>query len=67
VADDRFNIKAVYPIRVLSPRGDLTGDAKGDILARYVNSNGRHEEVGESFPIDADRVAHWENLDAQQR
>jgi hypothetical protein len=33
VADDRFNIKAVYPIRVLSPRGDLTGDAKGDILA----------------------------------
>ena len=33
VADDRFNIKAVFPIRVLSPRGDLTGDAKGDILA----------------------------------
>ncbi|MFM8998395.1 MAG: hypothetical protein ACKOJD_09935, partial [Candidatus Limnocylindrus sp.] len=33
VADDRFDIKAVYPIRVLSPRGDLTGDAKGDILA----------------------------------
>ena len=33
VADDRFNIKSVYPIRVLSPRGDLTGDAKGDILA----------------------------------
>lgn len=33
VEDDRFNIKAVYPIRVLSPRGDLTGDAKGDLLA----------------------------------
>jgi len=33
VADDRFDINAVYPIRVLSPRGDLTGDAKGDILA----------------------------------
>ena len=33
VADDRFNIKAVFPIRVLSPHGDLTGDAKGDILA----------------------------------
>ncbi|MFM2104586.1 MAG: hypothetical protein RL006_753 [Chloroflexota bacterium] len=31
--DDRFDITAVYPIRVLSPRGDLTGDAKGDILA----------------------------------
>ncbi len=33
VEDDRFNITAVFPIRVLSPRGDLTGDAKGDILA----------------------------------
>ena len=33
VSDDRFNITAVYPIRVLSPLGDLTGDAKGDILA----------------------------------
>jgi hypothetical protein len=33
VADDRFNIKSIFPIRVLSPRGDLTGDAKGDILA----------------------------------
>ncbi len=33
VADDRFDITAVYPIRVLSPHGDLTGDAKGDILA----------------------------------
>ncbi|MFZ9278636.1 MAG: FG-GAP repeat domain-containing protein, partial [Candidatus Limnocylindrus sp.] len=33
VEDDRFDIKAVFPIRVLSPRGDLTGDAKGDILA----------------------------------
>jgi hypothetical protein len=42
-------------------------NAKGDILARYVNSNGKHDEVGESFSIDADRVAHWEHLDAQQR
>ena len=33
VSDDRFDITAVYPIRVLSPHGDLTGDAKGDILA----------------------------------
>ena len=33
VSDDRFNITAVFPIRVLSPHGDLTGDAKGDILA----------------------------------
>ena len=33
VADDRFDITAVYPVRVLSPHGDLTGDAKGDVLA----------------------------------
>ncbi len=33
VSDDRFDITAVYPIRVLSPHGDLTGDAKGDIMA----------------------------------
>ena len=33
VSDDRFDITAVYPVRVLSPHGDLTGDAKGDVLA----------------------------------
>jgi hypothetical protein len=31
VADDRYDITAVYPIRVLSPHGDLTGDARGDL------------------------------------
>lgn len=31
VSDDRYNITAVYPVRVLSPHGDLTGDAAGDL------------------------------------
>jgi len=35
----------------------------GRIMARKVNSNGRHEEVGETFEIDADRLAHWQSLD----
>jgi hypothetical protein len=33
IADDRYNINAVTPIRLLTPGGDLTGDARGDILA----------------------------------
>lgn len=39
----------------------------GRIMGRKVNSNGRHEEVGEPFEIDADRVAHWESLDRASR
>lgn len=35
----------------------------GRIMARKVNSNGRHEEVGETFEIDADRLAHWQSID----
>ncbi len=31
VADDRYDITAVYPVRILSPHGDLTGDALGDL------------------------------------
>jgi hypothetical protein len=31
--DDRYNINSVTPIRLLTPGGDLTGDARGDILA----------------------------------
>ena len=33
IADDRYNINSVTPIRLLTPGGDLTGDARGDILA----------------------------------
>jgi hypothetical protein len=31
------------------------------LLGRKVNSNGRHQEKGESFDIDADTLAHWES------
>jgi len=31
----------------------------GTIMGRKVNSNGRHEEVGEPFAIDEERVRHW--------
>ena len=31
----------------------------GTIMARKVNANGRHEEVGEPFAIDEGRVRHW--------
>jgi hypothetical protein len=41
--------------------------ADGMILGRKVNSNGRHEEVGEPFEIDAERVEHWASLDRQCR
>jgi len=32
------------------------------LLGRKVNSNGRHEEKGEAFEIDADTLAHWESV-----
>ena len=35
----------------------------GRIMARKVNSNGRHEEIGEPFEIDADKLAHWQSID----
>ena len=33
IADDRYNLSAVIPIRLLSPGGDVTGDARGDLVA----------------------------------
>jgi len=51
VSDDRFDITAVYPIRVLSPHGDLTGDAKGDILA--VSPAGAVRLVSTDSSVDA--------------
>lgn len=32
------------------------------IVGRKVNSNGRHQEIGDSFPLDADTLAHWERI-----
>lgn len=34
----------------------------GSIMGREVNSNGRHEEVGEPYEIDDDRVNHWATI-----
>lgn len=35
---------------------------KNGIIGRKVNSNGRHEEVGESFDLDAATLAEWESI-----
>ena len=32
------------------------------ILGRKVNTNGRHEEKGEAFALDAETLAHWESI-----
>lgn len=35
---------------------------KGHIQGRKVNSNGRHQEVGETFLLDNNSLKHWENI-----
>jgi hypothetical protein len=38
---------------------------RGGVLeARRVNSNGRAEEVGEPFAVDAETVARWASIEA---
>lgn len=41
--------------------------AGGRILARKVNSNGRHQEVGEAFEATADHLANWESIAKSSR
>jgi hypothetical protein len=36
--------------------------SRSGILARKVNSNGRHEEIGTPWTPDAETVAHWIRL-----
>jgi hypothetical protein len=31
-------------------------------LGRKVNSNGRHQETGEAFPLDSETLARWERI-----
>jgi hypothetical protein len=31
-------------------------------LGRKVNSNGRHDETGKAFDLDAETLAHWESM-----
>lgn len=40
---------------------------KTGLLARKVNSNGRHQEIGESFEPTADDIAHWERIEKSSR
>lgn len=35
---------------------------RSGLRGRKVNSNGRHHEVGESFALDADTLAHWQSI-----
>jgi hypothetical protein len=37
-------------------------NTKGEQIGRKVNSNGRHEEVGNVFPLDNDTLSHWESM-----
>jgi hypothetical protein len=34
----------------------------GSLLGRKVNTNGRHIETGDSFPIDARQLTEWERI-----
>ena len=37
------------------------------IIGRKVNSNGRHQEVGEAFELDADTLAQWTSIEQSSR
>lgn len=42
-------------------------NAAREIVGRRVNSNGRHQETGEAFALDADTLAHWESIERSSR
>lgn len=37
------------------------------IIGRRVNTNGRHQEVGEPFDLDANTLTHWERIARSSR
>lgn len=37
------------------------------VIGRKVNTNGRHQEIGEAFPLDAATLARWERIEAGSR
>jgi hypothetical protein len=37
------------------------------LVAREVNSNGRHKEVGDVYSIDTDTLRHWQRIADSQR
>jgi hypothetical protein len=40
---------------------------KNGLRGRLVNANGSHQEIGYAFPIDADKLRHWESIAEGQR
>jgi hypothetical protein len=42
-------------------------NAAGDIVGRKVNSNGRHQETGQAFALDADTLLQWESIERCSR
>jgi hypothetical protein len=40
---------------------------KNCVLARRVNTNGSHQEIGESFEPTADQLAHWKTIAKESR
>lgn len=45
----------------------LRRNAGGKVVARKVNSNGRHQEVGETFAPTAEQIEHWNSIAAASR
>jgi monoamine oxidase len=41
---------------------EARGNAIGRLVGRKVNSNGRHQEISETFPLTRDRLALWQKL-----
>ena len=35
------------------------------ILGRKVNTNGRHQEIGPSFSLDTETLAHWMTINPE--
>ncbi len=40
---------------------------KRGVLARRVNTNGRHDEIGESFDATPEDIAYWESIEKAWR
>lgn len=40
---------------------------RSGLQGRSVNTNGRHEEVGEPFPLTDEELRHWQSIEAQRR
>ena len=37
------------------------------LKGRKVNSNGRYQEIGQAFDLDAETLSHWERIDRSAR